>query len=271
MPLSLRPWMALLPPGMQSAERLFGYKPEEIIGQSVLRLIPRDLHFEEPQIIAKLRNGERIEHYETRRMRKNGEIFDISLTVSPVRDQKGRVVGASKIVRDISERKLPKPPSSKRRSWRLRAVWPQPSPMRSTTLSSRSPISLTCWPTINRSMRKRAIRRAPAQRGSARRRNYPPDAQLPQGRSRKNSGEHHRDPGAHCTLEEKEAGCEGIELKLEFDDPPRVSGYSGELRQVFDNLIENAIDATPSGGTIRIRARGQRSGQSQAAGGECLR
>jgi signal transduction histidine kinase len=50
---------------------------------------------------------------------------------------------------------------------------------------------------------------------------------------------------------------------LQFNDPPRVSGFSGELRQVFDNLIENAVDATPSGGAIRIRARGQRTGQSQ--------
>ena len=87
------------------AERMFGYKPEEIVGQSVMRLMPRELYREEPEIIRKLRNGERIQHFETRRLRKNGEVFDVSLTVSPVRDDSGRVVGASKIVRDISGRK----------------------------------------------------------------------------------------------------------------------------------------------------------------------
>jgi PAS domain S-box-containing protein len=87
------------------AERMFGYKPEEIIGQSVMRLMPRDLYGQEPDIIRKLRAGERIQHFETKRLRKNGEQFDVSLTVSPVKDDNGRVIGASKIVRDISDQK----------------------------------------------------------------------------------------------------------------------------------------------------------------------
>ncbi len=88
-----------------SAERLFGYKPEEIIGHSVLRLLPPELYHEEPVIIQKLRAGERVDHFETRRVKKNGELFDISLTVSPIRNAEGKVIGASKIVRDISDRK----------------------------------------------------------------------------------------------------------------------------------------------------------------------
>jgi PAS domain S-box-containing protein len=87
------------------AERMFGYKPDEIIGQSVMRLMPRDLYWQEPDIIRKLRAGERIQHFETKRLRKNGEQFDVSLTVSPVKDDNGRVIGASKIVRDISDQK----------------------------------------------------------------------------------------------------------------------------------------------------------------------
>jgi PAS domain S-box-containing protein len=87
------------------AQRMFGYKPEEIIGQSVMRLMPRDLYGQEPEIIQKLRAGERIQHFETKRLRKNGQLFDVSLTVSPVKDDSGRVVGASKIVRDISVQK----------------------------------------------------------------------------------------------------------------------------------------------------------------------
>src|ERR1700733_9428533 len=70
-----------------------------------MRLMPRDLYGQEPDIIRKLRAGERIQHFETKRLRKNGEQFDVSLTVSPVKDDNGRVIGASKIVRDISDQK----------------------------------------------------------------------------------------------------------------------------------------------------------------------
>lgn len=88
-----------------AAERIFGYRAEEVIGKSILILIPQDRQHEEPQIIAKLSAGERIEHYETIRRRKDGTLIDISLTVSPIRDAQGRVVGASKIARDVTERK----------------------------------------------------------------------------------------------------------------------------------------------------------------------
>jgi PAS domain S-box-containing protein len=89
----------------KSAERLFGWKDSEIIGQSVLLLIPKERHDEEPGIISRIQRGERIEHYETVRQRKDGTLIDISLTVSPIRDQSGRIIGASKIARDISGRK----------------------------------------------------------------------------------------------------------------------------------------------------------------------
>jgi len=89
----------------KSAERLFGWQAEEIVGRSVLTLIPADRYDEEPGIIARIQRGERIEHYETVRQRKDGSLVDISLTVSPIRDASGRIVGASKIARDISERK----------------------------------------------------------------------------------------------------------------------------------------------------------------------
>jgi PAS domain S-box-containing protein len=87
------------------AETVFGYSPEEVIGKPVTILIPPEQHNEKPAILAKLRRGERVEHYETRRRRKDGTIIDISLTVSPVRDGEGRIVGASKIARDITDRK----------------------------------------------------------------------------------------------------------------------------------------------------------------------
>ncbi len=87
------------------ARRIFGYEAEEVIGKSVTILIPPDRHDEEPGILARIRAGERIEHYETVRRRKDGALLDISLTVSPVRDDRGTIIGASKIARDITNRK----------------------------------------------------------------------------------------------------------------------------------------------------------------------
>ena len=89
----------------KGAERIFGYTAEEAVGQSVTILIPEDHLDEEPGILARLRAGERIEHYETVRMRKDGTLVDISLTVSPIRGPDDKVIGASKIARDITERK----------------------------------------------------------------------------------------------------------------------------------------------------------------------
>ena len=88
-----------------AAERIFGYKAEEIVGKPVTILIPTGQHDEEPAILQRIRKGERIEHYETTRIRKDGSLIEISLTISPVRDAEGTVVGASKIARDITERK----------------------------------------------------------------------------------------------------------------------------------------------------------------------
>src|SRR6476646_2068241 len=83
----------------KSAERLFGYTAEEIIGQPVTLIIPPELHDDEPKILAKIRAGERIEHFQTVRVHKNGQLIDVSLAVSPIRDDKGNVIGAAKIVR----------------------------------------------------------------------------------------------------------------------------------------------------------------------------
>ena len=87
------------------AERLFGYTAAEAIGQPVKILIPSEREDEEPAILKRIRSGERIDHYETVRRRKDGSLIDISLTVSPLRDAAGNVIGASKVARDITERK----------------------------------------------------------------------------------------------------------------------------------------------------------------------
>ncbi|HEX5325805.1 MAG TPA: PAS domain S-box protein [Acetobacteraceae bacterium] len=87
------------------ATAIFGYQPEEMIGRSILTLIPPDRVSEEDMVLGRLRRGERIEHFETVRLHKDGHQIDVSLTISPVRSADGRIIGASKIARDIGERK----------------------------------------------------------------------------------------------------------------------------------------------------------------------
>jgi len=87
------------------AERIFGYSANEMIGTSVMRLIPPDHQGEESQILARIRSGERVEPIETVRVAKDGHLLDVSITVSPIKDSMGKVIGASKVARDISERK----------------------------------------------------------------------------------------------------------------------------------------------------------------------
>jgi len=89
----------------KAAERLFGHTPESAIGQHITLIVPPDRRAEEATILERLKRGERIEHFETVRVRKNGTLLDVALTISPVKDSAGRVIGASKVVRDISERK----------------------------------------------------------------------------------------------------------------------------------------------------------------------
>jgi PAS domain S-box-containing protein len=88
-----------------AAERLFGYTPEQAVGRHISFLFPADRLVEEDHIIAKLRAGERVEHFETVRVRSDGTPVDVSLTVSPIKDETGRVIGASKIARDITKQR----------------------------------------------------------------------------------------------------------------------------------------------------------------------
>jgi PAS domain S-box-containing protein len=89
----------------QSAERIFGYKAKEIIGKSILTLIPRDRQSEENEILRKIRSGRSIDHYETVRARKDGTLLDVALTISPIKDRDGKIIGVSKIARDITKQK----------------------------------------------------------------------------------------------------------------------------------------------------------------------
>ena len=106
----------------RAAERLYGYTADEIVGNPISMLIPPDHTDDFPGIMQRLRRGERIEHYETVRIAKNGRRIDVSLTISPIRNAAGHIVGASKIARDISERKRADA-AARRRTERTRLLW----------------------------------------------------------------------------------------------------------------------------------------------------
>jgi PAS domain S-box-containing protein len=239
-----------------SAERLFGYKPHEIIGQSVLRLIPRELQHEEPIILSKLRRGERIDHFETRRVKKNGETIDISLTVSPIRDDKGRVIGASKIVRDISERKAAEAALLEKEklaaTGRLAATLAHEvnNPLESIMNLSFLLANDQALPEHLRAyadMLVKEVQRA----GEITRQT------LSFYRTTKVTGEVDvADVIQHVLVsKQKKTVDKRINITKCFDSEISVKGYAGELRQVFDNIIENAIDAVPAGGHIHARGR----------------
>lgn len=87
------------------AEKIFGYSESEVIGKPITILIPSERLQEETEIIARLKKGERVAHFETVRQSKSGALLDVSLTISPIYDSKGKIIGASKIARDITEKK----------------------------------------------------------------------------------------------------------------------------------------------------------------------
>lgn len=89
----------------KAAHRMYGFTAEEMVGESILRVIPEELHGEEDEILRKLRAGQRLEHFETSRVTKSGQRIEVSLTISPIKDSSGRVIGSSKIARDITARK----------------------------------------------------------------------------------------------------------------------------------------------------------------------
>lgn len=106
----------------RGAERLYGYLHEEIIGKPLYLLVPPEHQQEIPAIIQRIRQGEKIEHFETQRIRKDGRRVDVSLTISPIKDAEGRIIGASKIARDITERKRVEQ-SLRVHNERLRLLW----------------------------------------------------------------------------------------------------------------------------------------------------
>ena len=243
----------------EAARRMFGYTSEEMVGQSILRLIPDELQYEEEQILKRLRKGERIDHYETKRRRKDGSTIEVSVTISPIRDASGRVVGASKIVRDISDRK---------RMERLL--------LQSEKLAATGRMAATVAHEINNPLEALMnliflARQSTAVDAKAYRYLLTAENELERVShiARQTLG-YYRETGALAEVDVHELLhnvlavyksrmiAAGIVLETQFHDLPKITVSKGEMLQVFSNVISNAMDAMAKGGTLGIKTEGVR-------------
>ena len=240
----------------QAATRVFGYQPDEIIGRSILQLIPTELHHEEDEILRKLMAGERIEHHETVRVGKNGEQIAVSVTISPIRDETGRVIGASKIARDISDRK------------RIERLLIQ-----SEKIAATGRMAATVAHEINNPLESvinliYLARQNTSEEGKAHKFLLTAEQELERVShiARQTLG-YYRDTGSATevylhdlvenvlTVYHAKLISASIAVDTRFNDLQKVSVSKGEMLQVFSNIIANAVDAMPSGGVLTISIR----------------
>jgi two-component system CheB/CheR fusion protein len=241
----------------RGAERLFGYTAQEAVGQSVTLLIPPDRIEEEPAILKRIRRGEHIEHYESVRRRKDGRLLNVSLTISPIVDAHGQIVGASKIARDITGSKLA-----------------EAALVKSEKLAAAGRLAATLAHEINNplqavtnlmSLLGRSPRLDAQEQGYAR---MAEDELRQVAHLTQQSLSFYREstyPVA-VNLEEvldsviniyvKRLKTKDITVAKQYrSEAMTIHSYPGEIRQLFSTLIVNAMEATNDGGTISIRVR----------------
>ncbi len=258
-----------------AATRLFGYKPHEAIGKSILLLVPPDLHDEEIEILQELKAGRHIAHRETQRLTKSGVRVDVSLTISSIKDAANRVIGGSTIARDITERK--------RAEEALRA---SEEKLRMTEkLAATGRLAATISHEINNPLEAvtNYIYLARQERS------VPPEVRnLLDGADRELRRVAHiarqtlgfyRDSTPPVTINVAELLSDILELyrgkityknlrvQRQFDSSCEVRALQGEIRQVFSNVLINAIDASPDNGALALRvARGRGGKQGEKVG-----
>jgi PAS domain S-box-containing protein len=236
------------------AERLFGYKEDEMLGRSILTVIPPELHRDEDMILSKIKAGEKIDHFETVRLAKSGERIEVSISISPVRDEKGQVVGAAKIARDIRE--------SKKIERTLRTT---------EKLAAAGRLAATVAHEINNPLE------AVANLVYLAKRDLPDAVKVA---SHLNSVKQELNRVTHITrqtlgfyrdtsspvrfnvasalddllgLYERRFETRNIRVIKQYDNDTDIVALAGEIRQAFSNLLTNALDGMPSGGTLSLR------------------
>ncbi|HKD79486.1 MAG TPA: PAS domain S-box protein [Candidatus Angelobacter sp.] len=238
----------------KSAERLFGYKAEEIIGRPITLIIPPELQGDEPTILKKIRAGEKIDHFETVRISKSGERIDVSLSISPVRNEQGRIIGAAKIVRDITENK--KIERALRTTEKLAAAGRMAAtvaheinnPLEAVTnlvylarKDLNDPKKVAAYLELAGRELDRVAHIARQTLGFYRESASP---------TRFNVSQLLDDL---LRLYDTRLQTRKIKVTRQFENDIEVTAIPGEIRQAFSNLITNSIDAMSVGGSLQIR------------------
>ena len=235
-----------------AATKVFGYTEDEMIGESILKLIPEHLHPDEKIILESIRAGRPVEHFETVRITKSGQLIDVSLTVSPIRDEHGKIIGASKILRDISGRK------------RL-----EKSLLQAEKIAATGRMAATIAHEINNPL-EAVVNLLYLLR---------PKISDPEGIAYLNSAESEIDRVSHIAKQtlgyyretaspsraslaeivqhataiyEPRCIALGIEIAKSLDSSRKIMLRRGEMMQVISNLIANSIYAMPDGGSLSV-------------------
>lgn len=232
-----------------AAERLFGYTAAEMIGKSIVKLFPPDRLDEEPEIISRLKQGERVEHFETKRMGKDGSLLDVSLTISPIRDTEGKLIGVSKIARDITDKK-----QEERRQNDFIAMVSHELKTPLTSMKSYLQVLLGLAKKDGREFQINALARAEyqAQKMSVMIHDFLNMARLEEGKITLNKTRF----DLHPLIEEISGDAPFLTLnhhvRLVDCEHIRLEADRDKIGQVLNNLLSNAIKYSPKGGNITI-------------------
>jgi PAS domain S-box-containing protein len=243
-----------------AAMRVFGYSAEEIVGSSILKLIPEHLHSDEPVIIERIRAGNRIEHFETVRLTRDGRLIDVSVTISPVKDEHGKVIGASKILRDISGRK------------RL-----EESLLQAEKIAATGRMAATIAHEINNPLEAvmnllYLLRPMIASAVGVEYLNSAESELLRVSHIAKQTLGYYRENASASSaslaeitrqaisIYEPRCTAMGIQIHRSLESSKKIVLRRGEMMQVISNLIANSIYAMPTGGTLSISVRDRDDG-----------
>jgi two-component system sensor histidine kinase VicK len=232
-----------------SAERTFGYTSAEMIGQSIMKLIPPERQEEEPMILDRLRNGERVEHFETVRVTKFNQKINVSLTISPIKDAQGKLIGLSKIARDITEKKQEE---LRKNDFIAMVSHELKTPL--TSIRTYIQVLLAKSKTEEDVFKINALARADAQAKKMTSMIYDflSLARLEEGKIRINKEEFE----LHGLIEEIASDAQFLtsihNVKVIDCKDIRLNADRDKIGQVLINLLSNAIKYSPKGGTITI-------------------
>lgn len=232
-----------------AAQRMFGYTAEEIIGEKIYKLIPTDRTNEEPEILNRLKNGEHVKHFETQRLTKAGNLIHVSLTISPLRDKDGNMIGLSKIARDITAQKLEE---QRKNDFVAMVSHELKTPL--TTISSYVQILLAKSKTEGDEFRINALTRTQVQTKKmvSMIHDFLSLARLDDGKITLNKSVFE----LHPLIEEVVTDAKILSTKnqIEIADCEEVLIYADrdKIGQVLNNLLSNAVKYSPAGGNILI-------------------